>query len=121
MAQKKETTKETSKSEASNTWAVVTLAGKQLIVKEGGEYTINTLGKEKGEKLSTSEVLLVVDSGKVKIGKPFVKGSSVDYEVVANKKGEKVKSFHFKAKSRFRKTVGSRAHLTRVIVKKITA
>ncbi len=124
MAQKKavkKTEKKVVKSEAKNAWAVVAVSGRQFIVEKGGEYTVNSLGKDKGSKFSTSEVLLVVEDGKVKIGKPFVKGATVDFEVVANKKDKKVTSFKYKAKARYRKTIGSRSHLTRIAVKKISA
>ena len=60
-----------------------------------------------------------MDGEDVKVGNPFVDGSKVELEITSQKKDEKVKVFKFKSKSRYRRTSGHRALITRVAVKNI--
>ncbi|HCC67697.1 TPA: hypothetical protein DEP90_00575 [Patescibacteria group bacterium] len=41
-------------------------------------------------------------------------------EIMSQKKGEKIKVFKYKAKSRYRRSYGHRPQVTRVLVKKIS-
>jgi large subunit ribosomal protein L21 len=102
----------------SNKYAVVRLTGKQYRVSEGQEILVD---KIKDTKKIEYEVLLMVDTGKVKVGKPVVKDSKVDFEVLQDmEKGDKVSIFKYKSKSRYRKRAGFRAKLTRLLIKKIS-
>ena len=100
-------------------FAVIAIAGSQLKVVEGLKYDVKKLDGVKGDKVEITDVLLVADGADVKIGTPNVAGAKVSLVIDSQYKGEKVVSFRFKAKSRFRKTHGSRELLTRVLVKKI--
>ena len=100
-------------------FAVIEIAGVQLKVYEGKEYEVNKLSGNKGDKLSVKEVLMVVDGDDVKIGKPYVEGSSVELEISGYKKGKKIDGFKYKAKARQRRSYGFRPEITQVIVNKI--
>ena len=69
-----------------------------------------------GDTKLEPEVLLVRDEEKVKVGEPLVKGVKVTLKKLADEKGEKIHVFKYKAKSRYRKHIGSRAQLTRLQV-----
>lgn len=101
-------------------FAVIKLAGTQLRVKEGNSYEVKKLKGNKGDKVEISEVLLVADGDDTKIGTPYVEGAKVTLEITSQKKGEKVKVFKYKAKSRYRRSYGHRPLITRVLVKKIS-
>lgn len=107
------------KNKNSEKFAIIKLGGSQLKVVEGLKYEIKKIDGVKGDKLEIEDVLLLTDGKEVKIGKPTVKGAKVSLEIDSQKKDKKVKSFKYKAKSRYRKTHGSRQLLTRVVVKKI--
>lgn len=97
-------------------YAVIRLQGKQYKVSEGEEILVDRLGSKKPE----ADVLLVVDDGKVKVGKPKVIGSKVNLKVVdQEEKGEKIRVFKYKAKSRYRRKMGFRPVYTRLLVEKI--
>lgn len=100
-------------------FAVVKVAGTQLKVEEGKTYEINKLEGLKGDKLVLDQVLLIADGEKVTVGKPIVKGAKVNCLIDSQKKGEKVDVFKYKAKARYRKTLGARPLVTRLFVEAI--
>ena len=89
-------------------YAVIKLQGKQYQVQEGDTFVVDNLAQKDGEKIEVSEVLLVVDGDKRKIGEPFVKGAKVSLELLSHQKGEKIRVAKFKAKSKYRKVNGHR-------------
>lgn len=107
------------KIEKKEKFAVIKISGIQLKVYEGLEYEINKLEGKKGDKIEISDVLLLVDGDDIKIGNPLVEGSKVILEITSQKKDKKIDVFKYKAKSRYRKSFGYRALISRVLVKKI--
>lgn len=101
-------------------FAVVKISNHQYKVVEGEELDVQKIEGKKGDNLKFDEILLKVDNDKIEIGQPLVKSSSVSAEIVDQIKGEKVKVFKFKAKSRYRKTMGHRQNLTKIKVTKIS-
>lgn len=97
-------------------YAVIAISGSQYKVEENQVITVDKLDPT---IKSTSEVLLIVDEDKVKLGNPTVKGASVEFENVRDYQGEKLRVSTFKAKSRYRKTHGFRAQLTDIKITKI--
>ena len=97
--------------------AVVELGGNQFIVRKGDIIDVKKQDIEEGKKI-TQEALLVSDAdGKdVKIGTPFVTGSKVEFKVLEQYKGEKVRVFKMKAKKRYSRNKGFRPHLTKLEV-----
>lgn len=92
--------------------AVVKSGKSQFVVSEGQELLLDTPQIE--------QVLLVIDGDKVHVGQPEVAGASVKISEAVQVKGPKVRSFKFKAKSRYRKAHGFRAKLYRVKVDSIS-
>jgi large subunit ribosomal protein L21 len=107
------------KSKEDKKFAVIKIAGTQLKVSEGKEYEVNKLEGKKGDTLDISEVLLVSDGDDTKIGAPFVDGAKVVLEIKSQKKDDKVRVLKYKAKARYRRTIGHRAMITKVAVKSI--
>lgn len=89
--------------------AVVTLAGKQYIVAEGESLSVDkhVEGKE-GENFVTDQVLLITNDSKTTVGAPLVKDASVSFKIQKIGKAQKVVTARFRAKSRYRRTVGHR-------------
>ncbi len=97
-------------------YAVIALSGTQYQVQEDQIVTVDKLDPT---TKSCSEVLLIVDGDKVKIGQPLIKNASVDFEIVKDYQGKKLRVFIYKAKSRYRKTKGFRPQLTDIKITKI--
>lgn len=99
-------------------YAVVKINGHQYKVEEGQEVLVDKLSDPKKVE---AEVLLTVDGGKVKVGKPVLKDAKVTFKVVKDMvKGEKIDVMTYKAKSRYRKKKGYRHQHTQLQVQKIS-
>lgn len=103
------------------TYAIIQLQGKQYRVSEGDTFDVDRLTAEAEKTLTVADVLLVNKNGTVILGEPLVKNASVTLSVVEHKKGEKIRVFKYKSKSRYRRTRGHRQALTRVSVSSIKA
>jgi large subunit ribosomal protein L21 len=101
-------------------YAVVKAQGTQFKVSEGDEIEVNQLDKKEGDEVEFSQVLLLVEDGKVKIGDPSVKGAKVVAKVGKQFQGEKLHIFKFKAKTGYRRKMGFRPQKTLLKVEKIT-
>ena len=99
--------------------AVMQISNMQYLVKEGETVEIDKFAGEAGDKVKFDEVLLKIDGATIDVGTPTVEKSSVEAEIVAQVKGEKVRTFTFKHKSRERKAHGHREQLTAVKITKI--
>lgn len=99
--------------------AVITSGGKQYVVTEGDELSVELI---KDAKKSVSfEPLLVIDDSKVSVGTPLVKGAKVEALVIdADAKQDKVTSIRYKAKKRVRTVKGHKQRATLIRITKIT-
>jgi large subunit ribosomal protein L21 len=94
------------------------------IIKSGGhQYRVapgDTIDVEKveGKVGDIVELLLGTNDG-VQVGSPLVEGAKVTAKVVAQRKGEKLVVFKFKAKKRYRRKTGHRQSLTRLSITEI--
>jgi large subunit ribosomal protein L21 len=100
-------------------YAIIAISGTQIKVEENQIVTIDKLDLEEKKTGTVSDVLLTANDDKIVVGQPAVKGASVDYEVVKNYQGDKLKVFKYKSKSRYRKTQGFRAQQTDIKITKI--
>lgn len=103
-------------------YAVIQIVGKQFKVSEGDTITTDRIAdKEVGDTIKVSDVLLVADEKTSSVGTPTVAGAEVTLEVVEHAKGEKIRVFKYKSKSKYRKTQGHRQLQTYLKVIKIKA
>ncbi len=79
--------------------AIFKTGGKQYYVTEGDKIYIELLDKEAKDKVIFNEVLMIDD----KVGMPFIKGASIEAEVIKNGRGKKIRVFHYRPKKKFRK------------------
>jgi large subunit ribosomal protein L21 len=99
-------------------YAVIKTGGKQYKVSEGDIIEVDKIVGKDG-KFTFEEVLLLVNDGKVIVGKPFIDGEKVEGKILEDIKGIKVRVSKFKSKVRYRRTTGFRASLTKVQIEKI--
>lgn len=100
-------------------YAVIKTGGKQYRVEKGDVISVEKLDLEAGDSVSFEEVLLISDGRNITVGKPSIKGASVEAEVVENGKGKKVIIFKYKSKKDYRKKQGHRQPYTKVEIKEI--
>jgi large subunit ribosomal protein L21 len=102
-------------------YAIISLSGKQYKVTEGQEFTVQRLSAYEGETIDITDVLLVNDGKKVKVGQPHVKKSQVSLEVLSHQRGPKLRVATYKSKSRYRRVKGHRDATTTIKVSKIVS
>ena len=95
-------------------YAVIESGGKQHRVVEGETLKLEKIELGEGESLNFDKVLLVGEGESVKIGKPYVEGSSVTAEVVSQGRHKKVKIVKFRRRKHSMKTQGHRQWFTEV-------
>ena len=100
-------------------YAVINASGKQYKVTPGLIVEVDKIDGEKDSSIDFSEVLLLGDEKNVVIGTPFVKGAVVRGTILDQMKGEKIRVAKFKAKSRYHRTKGFRASLTKIKITEI--
>ena len=101
-------------------FAIVETGGKQYKVAEGDIFSVEKLKEyKKGEKVTFDKVLLIDDGTTTKVGTPYIKGATVEIDVVEEGKGKKLHIMKFKSKSRYTRRVGHRQAFSKVSVKKI--
>ena len=96
-------------------YSIIKIKGSQFRVKEGDEILVNKI-----TGTPDIDVLLYVDGGEVRIGKPKVSDVLVKVKVLGDEKGKKIDVIKFKAKSRYRRKTGFRPQYTRLLIEKIS-
>ena len=97
-------------------YAIIKFQGHQYQVSEKDELLVDKILDNK-----QPVVLLFVDGDKIKIGKPVLKDVVVKVKVLNEEKGEKIKVFKYKSKSRYRKQRGFRPQYSRILIEKISS
>lgn len=100
-------------------YAVIQLQGKQYRVEPGQTLTVDLLPGKPGDVLTITDVLLLKDGEKVTVGTPLVAGAKVNLKIIASGKDKKLRVFKYKAKSKYRKTIGHRQAITNLEVSSI--
>lgn len=101
-------------------YVVVDIAGQQFKVEQGQEVFVNRLEGKEGEKVKFEKVLLVDNDGKIKVGKPIVKGAAIDAQIISHLRGDKVVVFKKKRRKGYQKSNGFRRDISKVLIEKIT-
>ena len=100
--------------------AIFKTGGKQYRVTEGDRVDVEKLDIESGKEAVFEDVLMISDSGAVKLGDPLVEGAKVTAEVLDQFRDKKVIAFKYKRRTGYHRTIGHRRHLTRLKIKSIT-
>ena len=102
--------------------AIIKTGGKQYLVSEGQELSVEKLEVEEGKSLELETLLITDEEGaNAKVGTPRVDGAKIQATVLEHGKLKKVSVVKYKAKSRYRRNVGHRQPYTKIKIGKITA
>lgn len=94
-------------------YAICEISGKQYKVIPGKVFEVDFLGED-GKDIE-ADVLLLSEDDELKIGTPYLK-EKIALKYVENIKGDKIRVSKFHAKANFRKTIGFRSKLTKVVL-----
>ena len=99
--------------------AIVQADGRQLMLTEGQEFDMGSLDGEPGDTREF-DVVMLIDGADVTVGAPTVDGAKLTARIAAHGKGKKIRAMKYKNKVRYRRILGHRQPLTRLVVESIT-
>jgi large subunit ribosomal protein L21 len=94
--------------------AVIKTGGKQYRVSPKDKLKIEKIVVEEGAEVVFDNVLLVNNEKDLVIGDPLVKGATVTAKVLKHAKADKVMTFKYKSKKRYKVKKGHRQLYTEV-------
>jgi large subunit ribosomal protein L21 len=100
-------------------FAIIETGGKQYLVSQGDKIQIEKVDGDAGNAIAFDKVLFVGDDKTYSIGKPVVDGKVVEGKILQQGRGDKIRVFKYKAKSKYRRTQGHRQSYTEVEITKI--
>jgi large subunit ribosomal protein L21 len=97
-------------------FAVIESGSKQYLVHEGDTVQVEKLEAAEGDTITFDKVLLVAsdDGATMNIGTPYLNGTSIEGTVAAQGRNKKVRVVKYKNKTRYKRTIGHRQHVTSV-------
>jgi len=90
----------------SGPYAIVETSGTQVWVQPNRYYDLNRINAEVDSTLTLESVLLVNDGTAASVGQPFVKGATVELQVMAHRRGPKVIVYKMRPKKKTRRKNG---------------
>ncbi len=99
-------------------FAIIQNGGKQYKVSVGEVVSLEKIDQEEGN-ITFPFVVLSTDGENTVIGEPFIKGASVEGEIVEQGRADKIRVVHRKSKKRMMKVRGHRQPFTKVKITKI--
>ena len=102
-------------------YAIFRTGSKQYRAEKGATLQLDRQLPNEGEKIEFTDVVLVHDGQKARVGTPVVKGAKVLGEVVKNFRGDKIRVFKYRRREGYHRTRGHRSNLTLVKITDIVA
>jgi large subunit ribosomal protein L21 len=102
-------------------YAIIATGGKQYRVAANDVVKFERIAGNVGDKINFDRVLMVGGDGSIKLGKPFLSGTTVEGEITAQGKSDKILVFKKKRRKGFKKIQGHKQCFTAVKISKISA
>jgi large subunit ribosomal protein L21 len=100
--------------------AIVQTDGRQVRLAEQESFEVGRLAGEPGDIIDLDRVLMIIDGDDIVVGDPVVAGASVSARIVEHGRGRKLVFMKYKNKVRYRRKLGHRQQLTRLVVESIS-
>ena len=98
--------------------AVVKAGGRQFVLTEGQEFDVGSIPGDPGDTIDF-DVLALMDGTSVSVGTPTVPGAKLRARIAEHGRAPKLRFMKYKNKVRYRRTIGHRQKLTRLVVESI--
>ena len=95
-------------------YAIVEAGGKQYKATVGATIDVERLDAEPGQAIELDRVLMVVEEGRRRVGRPVLDDARVSATVVEHGRKRKVIVFKYRPKQRYRRKAGHRQQYTRL-------
>ena len=101
-------------------YVIVEISGRQFWVEPLRWYDVNRIPTQVGKEIILNRVLLASEnSGRVKIGIPYLETVKVKAKILKHLRGPKTIIYKMKPKKKTRKKQGHRQDLTRILIDSI--
>nr|WLD05964.1 ribosomal protein L21 [Meringosphaera mediterranea] len=100
-------------------YAIIELGGHQFWVEEGRYFLTNKINAEPGTNILINRVLLAKKDDVAKIGYPYLKNIKIQGQVIEHSRGSKITVYKMKSKKNYRKKIGHRQELTKILIQTI--
>ena len=97
-------------------YAIVETGGKQYKVSPGDVVRLEKLPGTRGDTLVFDKVLAVSDGGSLRVGNPYLEGTTVKATILRQGKARKILVFKYRSKTNYRRRYGYRQPFTEVRV-----
>ena len=102
-------------------YAVIEASGAQHRVEEGEILRLDKMETPTGESILFDKVLAVGEGAGIKLGEPYVDGSTVSAEVLSHGRDKKIRVVKFHRRKYYRRETGHRQWFTEVKITGINA
>ena len=102
-------------------YAIIETGGKQYKVESGDVLFIEKLDAAEETSVTFDKVVALHNDKELKVGAPYIKGASVEAQVVKNGKGKKITVFTYRPKKGSQRKLGHRQPYTKVQIGAIHA
>lgn len=99
-------------------YSIVQASGHQYLFEAGRWYDLNKIQGKDEDIVQLGRVLFHQSSEKIFLGKPCLEGNFVLGEIVQNYRGKKTCVLKYKAKKKYKKKIGFRPSLSRILIKR---
>ena len=89
-------------------YAIIETGGKQYKVESGDVLFIEKLDAAEETSVTFDKVVALHNDKELKVGAPYIKGASVEAQVVKNGKGKKITVFTYRPKKGSQRKLGHR-------------
>lgn len=103
-----------------NSYAIISVGGKQHRVKVGQQCQFEKLAGEPGESVELDKVLLLADGDNIQMGAPFLERGKVIAKILHHGRGDKVTIIKMRRRKTYRRKQGHRQSFTAVEITDIT-
>lgn len=102
-------------------YAIIETCGKQYRVTPGDVVFLDRLDGNVGQTVTFDKVLLIGGKGEgaVLVGTPYLSNAALQGEIVEQSRGEKLLTIKYKRRKGYRKMIGHRQALTKVLVTRL--
>lgn len=94
--------------------AVIRTGGKQYRVQEGDVLRVERLAANEGDIVEFKEVLALGDGADLRVGTPYVEGSTVSATIQSHGRAKKITVIKFRRRKNYLRRQGHRQHFTEV-------
>lgn len=102
-------------------YAIIETGGKQYRVTPGDVVNVERLQGDVGMTVTLDKILLIGGQAdkQVLVGTPYLSSASLQAEIVDQSRGEKLRTIKYRRRKGYRRQIGHRQELTRLLVTKI--